>query len=781
QFRSPITLLLLSAALLSLLLGETTDGLIVIGIIVASGVLGFWQEQRAADAVARLLARVRTRASVMRSGRRVEVPLEAVVPGDVVLLAAGDLVPGDARMLVSKDVYVDESALTGESYAAEKQPGMVDADVALGRRQNALFLGSHVVSGTATALVVHTGRQTVYGAISAELARRPPLTEFEHGVRQFGYLLLEIAAVMALAIFAINVALHRPVLDSLLFTLALTVGLTPQLLPAIVSITLAQGARQMARKDVIVRRLTAIEDIGGITMLCTDKTGTITEGVASVSGAFDLSGSPSDKVRLYAYLNAAFQSGYANPVDQAIRGEMPAGAAGCTKLDEVPFDFARKRLSVLAQIGHQRVMITKGALANVLAVCSAAEMPDGQRLAMDQMREQILERYQALSGEGYRCLGIAYRILDGEAPIGKESEHDMVFLGLISLSDPLKPGVRESLRQLRNLGIAVKVISGDNKAVATRVGREAGLNVRSVLTGAEVRHLTDAALMRRAARVDIFAEVEPDQKARIVLALKRSGRTVGYMGDGINDASALHAADVGISVDSAVDVTKRAADIVLLRKELGVLEDGVREGRRAFANTLKYVFITTSANFGNMFSMAGASLFSAFLPLLPKQILLLNVLSDLPAMAIAGDRLDQELVARPRRWDRRAIQRFMLTFGFISSAFDYLTFGALIALQTSAEVFRTGWFLESVLSEILILLVIRTRRLFFRSPVGRGLFIASIAVSIAVIALPYLPFAPALGFAPIPASLFLVIAMILALYIAASELAKRWFYHTVHL
>jgi Mg2+-importing ATPase len=537
----------------------------------------------------------------------------------------------------------------------------------------------------------------------------------------------------------------------------------------------------MARKGVIVRRLTSIEDIGGITILCTDKTGTLTEGVVSVDATLDMAGNPSNKVRLYAYLNAAFETGFANPIDEAIRREAPPEAAGFQKIDEVPYDFVRKRLSVRVHSGEQRIMITKGALANVLSVCATAEQADGRLCPIGEARGQVLENYETLSRKGYRCLGVAYRIVESDAPIRKESERDLVFLGLVSLFDPLKPGALKSLQQLRELGISVKLITGDNRAVAFKIGGDAGLNVRTIVTGAELRHLTDSALMRRATRVDVFAEVEPNQKERIVLALKKAGRAVGYMGDGINDASALRAADVGISVDTAVDVTKQAADIVLLRKDLGVLADGVREGRRAFANTLKYVFITTSANFGNMFSMAGASLFSTFLPLLPKQILLLNVLSDLPAMAIAADRLDEELIARPRRWDMRAIQRFMITFGLISSLFDYLMFGTLLLLQTSAEVFRTGWFLESVFSEILILLVIRTRRLFFRSRVGWGLLVASIAVSGAVLALPYVPLAAPLGFGPVPLSLLLIIAAILALYVIASEIAKRWFYHTVHL
>jgi Mg2+-importing ATPase len=777
QFRSPISLLLLAAASLSFVLHETTDAAIIIAIILASGLLGFWQERRASIAVQALLAMVQTHVTVLRDGAPAPVPPDDVVPGDVVLLVAGDSTPGDARILDSKDLYVDESALTGESYPAEKAAGAVPAEAPLARRTNALFAGTHVVNGSATALVVATGARTVLGGISRRLAQHPAETEFERGIRRFGYGLLEVAAVMALGIFAVNVALDRPVLDSLLFTLALTVGLTPQLLPAIVSITLAQGARHMARERVIVRRLTSIEDIGEITVLCTDKTGTLTRGVVSIESALDAAGAESDKVARYAWLNASLQTGFPNPIDEAIRGHDAARvAAPHTKIDEVPYDFLRKRLSVLVEMEGERLMITKGALAAVLAVCARAEAPGGTTVPIAEVRDAVLGRHEALSREGYRCLGVACRVMNGEAVITKESEHDLVFLGILALFDPPKPDALESLRRLEALGISTKMITGDSAGVAATVARETGLDGGAMLTGSEVRRLTDSALVQQVPRIHVFAEMEPNQKERVVLALKKAGYAVGFLGDGINDAPSLHAADVGISVDTAADVTKQAADIVLLEKDLGVLADGVREGRRAFNNTLKYVFITISANFGNMFSMAGASLFTSFLPLLPKQILLLNLLSDLPAMAIAADRVDRELVARPRRWDMRAIQRFMITFGLLSSVFDFLTFGALLLLDAAAPVFRAGWFLESLLSEILILLVIRTRRPFFRSVPGRALLAASLAVAAVGLAVPWLPGADVLGFAPVPPTVLFAVAVILAGYVASSEIAKRTFF-----
>jgi Mg2+-importing ATPase len=705
------------------------------------------------------------------------VPIEHVVPGDVIRLFAGSSVPGDARLLESRDLYVDQSALTGEPFPAEKEPVDLPAATPLAGRRNAAYLGTHVVSGTATAVVVHTGANTAFGDVAHRLTLRAPATEFEQGVRRFGYLLLEVTMVLAIAIFAINVAMHRPVLDALLFTLALSVGLTPQLLPAIVSVTLSQGARHMARERVIVRRLAAIEDLGGMEILCTDKTGTITEGQVAIHSAEDFRGAPSERVRRFASLNAAFESGFSNPIDEALRAIVPAGADGFTKVDEVPYDFARKRLSVVGRDPSGRELIlTKGALQSVLAVCDRAEDAGGSLVPIDSVHEAIEARLEALSHDGLRCLGVAYRELEGGRAVTRSDEQRLIFVGILSLADPLKVDAADVLRDLAGLGIRTTVVTGDNRHVAARIAGEAGLDASRVLTGEELDHLTEAALVAAAPHVGVFAELEPHQKERVILALKKGGFAVGYLGDGINDAAALHAADVGISVDSAADVTKQAADIVLLDKDLAALARGVREGRRAFANTLKYVFITTSANFGNMFSLAGASLIAPFLPLLPKQILVTNVLTDLPAMTIATDWLDPELVARPRRWDNRSIGRFMLTFGIVSSFFDFLTFGALVLLRVPEAQFRTAWFIESVFSELFILLVIRTRRPFFRSRVGPGLLWTSVAVGCLTIALPWTTFGALLGLAPISGAVGAAIVAIIALYVAASEIGKSIFF-----
>ena len=777
QFGNPLVILLAVAAALSFAVGERTDSAIILVVVIAGGLLGFWQERRAANAVQQLLSLVRTTTTVVRENTPVSVPLEDVVPGDVVVLSAGAKLPADCRLLDADDLFVDESALTGESFPVVKHAGPSPAEAPLNDRPGAAFLGTHVVTGRARAMVVLRGADTEFGRLSARLAAAAPETEFERGVRHFGYLLLQVTLVLTVFVFAVNVARHRPVLASLLFTLALAVGLAPELLPAIVSVTLAYGARAMARARVIVKRLSAIEDLGAMTVLCLDKTGTITEGVVRLQSVTDIDGRASDKAFTYAYVNATLQSGFANPIDETIRGARQIDISAYVKVDEVPYDFIRKRLSVVVTESGQRLLITKGAVRSILDICSFVEHADGEVEPIAQHRDAIERRYASLSADGVRTLAVAYRVLPTDASGSRANECELTYLGIVALADPPKPGVEQTLRDLQRLGISLKLVSGDNALVAATVARAVGLRAEGVLTGRVITDLNDRALQLRARETDVFAEVEPNQKDRIIHALRATGHVVGFLGDGINDATALHSADVGISVDSAVDVTKDAADIVLLEKDLSVLVAGLREGRRAFANTLKYIFITTSANFGNMVSMAIASLFTGFLPLLPKQILLINFLTDIPSVAVATDRLDPELVERPRRWDNRLIRNFMIAFGLVSSVFDLLTFGLLLLLvRNDVDQFRTGWFLESVLSEILVLLVIRTRRPFFRSPIGRGLLVGSIAVAVGSLALPYVSFGRSFGLVPVSASVLLALAAVTAMYVAASEITKRAFF-----
>ena len=674
QFKSPIILILILAAGLSFVLQDPIDALIILGIVLVSGLLGYWQERGAADAIKKLLAVVQIKATVWRDGVPRELPVEEIVPGDIVQLTAGDVIPGDGLLLQSKDLFVDEATLTGETYPVEKMAAVLAPETPLAKRTNTLFMGTHVVSGSARAVVVQTGIETEFGRVSERLKLRPPETEFEHGVRRFGYLLMEVTLILVIAIFAINVYLARPVLEAFLFSLALAVGLTPQLLPAIISINLAHGAKKMAQAKVIVKRLSSIENFGSMNVLCSDKTGTLTEGLVKVHSALDWEGRDNEKVLLYAYLNAYYETGFTNPIDQAIRTFRTFDLTGFQKLDEVPYDFIRKRLSILVSQGEKHLMITKGALANVLAACSRAETSDGTLVELSQVREQIDRHFKEFSSQGFRMLGVAYREVEPKLVLTKDLESELIFLGFLVLFDPPKSGIVETIRHLKSLGVSLKIITGDNHLVAATIGQEMGLSNLNLITGPELQKTSGRALLQKVNEVDIFAEVEPNQKERIILALRKAGNVVGYMGDGINDVSALHAADVAISVDQAVDVAKEAADIVLLEKDLKVLAQGIGEGRTTFANTLKYVFMATSANFGNMFSMAGASLFLPFLPLLPKQILLTNLLTDFPELTIATDRVDPEMVEKPRRWNIRFIRNFMITFGLISSIFDYLDF-----------------------------------------------------------------------------------------------------------
>jgi len=777
QFKSPIILILVLAAGLSFFLRNPVDALIILTIVVVSGLLGFWQERGAAGAVERLIAIIQIKAEIIRDGTPSEIPVEDVVAGDIVLLNAGDNVPADCRILNSKDLFIDEAALTGETYPVEKSAGFLPAETPLSRRTNAVWMGTHVISGTARAVVIHTGIETEFGRLAERLKLRPPETEFERGVRRFGYLLMEVTLVLVIAIFAINVYLERPVLDSFLFSLALAVGLTPQLLPAIISINLAHGAKKMARKKVIVKRLASIENFGSMNVLCADKTGTLTEGAVRLHSSLDADGRPSKRVLLLAYLNAYYETGFTNPLDEAIRNGGPFDLSAYRKLDEVPYDFIRKRLSILVSKEDAPFMITKGALPNILDVCSSVELSGGAVADIAPRLEPIRQRFDDLSRQGYRTLGIAYRVVGGQSIIGKEGETGMTFLGFLVFFDPPKPEIIETIRRLKHLGISLKIITGDNRLVSATLGRQVGLPDLRILSGSDLHAISDEALPARAGDTDIFAEVEPDQKERIILALQKAGNVVGFLGDGINDASALHAADVGISVDRAVDVAKEAADIVLLEKNLNVLVDGVKEGRVTFANTLKYVFMATSANFGNMFSMAGASLFLPFLPLLPKQILLTNLLTDLPEMAIATDHVDREMVEKPRRWDIRFIRNFMITFGLVSSVFDYLTFGVLLVVLHSTPIqFRTGWFMESVISASLIVLVVRTRKTFFQSRPGPHLLIATLVVVAASLIFPFTPIAVLFGFGPLPVEFFLLMGLIVVFYILAAEIMKRIFY-----
>ena len=780
QFKSPIILILLAATLLSLFLHNIVDASIILTIVVISGLLGFWQEHSASNAIEKLLAIVQIKSAVFRDGDKQEIPVENIVPGDIVALNAGDIVPGDGLLIESKDLFVDEAMLTGETYPVEKTVSVLTADTALAKRVNSVWMGTHIVSGTAKALVILTAKNTEFGKVSERLKLKAPETDFEHGIRRFGYFLGEVTLILVVLIFAINVYLHRPVLESFLFSLALAVGLTPQLLPAIISINLAHGAKKMAQKKVIVKRLASIENFGSMNVICSDKTGTLTEGTVQVESALDVNGVASEKAFLYAYINASCETGFKNPIDEAILRFRKVDLKEFQKKDEIPYDFLRKRLSIAVTTGDSHLMITKGALTNILEVCTSVETKEGNTVEIASMMDQIQKHFEDFSNQGFRTLGIAYKNIPSVSPINKSDEKDMTFLGFLTLFDPPKENIIKTIENLKHLGVSLKIITGDNHLVAASISKKMGLSDNKIIAGPELRQLSDGALLRRVGAIDVFAEIEPNQKERIIIALRKAGNVVGYMGDGINDASALHAADVGISVDTAADVAKDAADIVLLEKDLGVLVEGVSEGRTTFANTLKYVFMATSANFGNMFSMAGVSLFIPFLPLLPKQILLTNLLTDFPEMTIATDRVDDEMINYPRRWDIKAIRKFMITFGLVSSVFDYVTFGLLLLILHANEgQFRTGWFLESVISASIIVLVIRSRKPFFRSLPGKYLLIATLTIAVITLILPFTPLGNVFGFSPLSISTYLLLLLIVVVYIVAAEITKRIFYKKV--
>jgi P-type Mg2+ transporter len=777
QFKSPIILILLFAAALSLFLEGPTDAIIIFVIIFVSSILGFWQEHRASNAIQKLLAIVRITSIVIRDGMQTEIPSEDIVRGDIALFSAGTRIPADCILLESKDLFVNEAVLTGETFPVEKTAGVISRETPLAKRTNSLFMGTNVVSGNAKAVVVKTGTQTEFGKVSEELRLRVPETEFERGVRRFGYFLMQVTLILVIAIFAINVYFARPILESFLFALALAVGLTPQLLPAIISVNLSHGARRMANQKVIVKRLASIENFGSMNILCSDKTGTLTEGEVRIKSSLDVDGNESQKVLLYAYLNSFFETGYTNPIDEAVRACKQLEISNYKKLDETPYDFIRKRLTILVSKDEKHFMVTKGALLNVLSICTLAETSLGI-VELSQVRGEILQKFEDLGQKGFRTLGVAYKNLD-TLTLEREDEANMIFLGFLVLFDPPKQGIADTIKALKNLGVTLKIITGDNKLVAVNLSQQIGFLNPHFLTGSELRQTSDDALYQQVNKIDIFSDVEPDQKERIIIALKKAGNVVGYIGDGINDAPALHTADVGISVDSAVDVAKEAADIVLLEKDLGVLVPGVEEGRRTFANTLKYVFMATSANFGNMFSMAGASTFLPFLPGLPKQILLTNLMTDFPEMTISTDNVDKEAVNKPRRFDNKFIRKFMMIFGILNSASDFATFGILLALGVTVEQFRTGWFIENVVSAALVVLVVRTRKPFIKSNPSKYLLFATLVVICVVTVIPYTLLGKEFGFVPLPISILAILGIVIIVYIIGVEATKRIFYQRV--
>jgi Mg2+-importing ATPase len=774
QLASPLLLLLVFAAIIAAATGELANAAIVLAILGASVFIGYQREYSAHAAAAKLRERIKTRTRVLRDGREQQLPVEAIVPGDVVLLSAGSLVPADAFILEATDCYVSESVLTGESFPVEKAVGAVAADAPLSKRSNCVYLGTNVRSGTLRCVVVATGGSTQFGSIAHRLTLDRPQTEFDRGIRRFGYLLTSAMLVMVLLVFVAHMFAGRPIVETLLFAIALAVGLSPELLPAILSVSLARGAEMMAQHGVLVRRLDAIENLGSMDVLCTDKTGTLTEGVIKLEGGYDAAGVLAPAVVELGAINAALETGLSSPLDDAILAHCKPDLSRVRKLAEIPFDFVRKRVSVVIERDGRVELLAKGAFHQVLDACTT--LANGTELD-ELQRARLEQRFTDWSSRGIRVVAVATRPLASKEGYGRTDEQGLVFTGFLTFLDQPKDGVAQALAGLAKLGVSVKLITGDTRLVAQHIAELVGMRHERVLTGAQLVELHDEALWREAERTDLFVEVDPNQKERIILSLKKMGHVVGFLGDGVNDAPAMHAADTSLSVEQAVDVAREAADFVLLQRDLDVIRRGVEQGRRTFANTMKYVLTTTSANLGNMVSMAVASMFLPFLPLTAGQILLNNFLSDIPAVGIADDSVDRELLERPRRWNMRFIGRFMVEFGLLSSLFDLLTFSALLWIfHTSVEAFRTAWFVESLLTELVIALVVRTRRPFFRSRPGTVLLVSTLSLILLTPAIPYLPFVSSLGFVPLPLTLTATLLAITGCYVLAAEATKLWFY-----
>jgi Mg2+-importing ATPase len=788
HFKNPLVLVLLAASAVSALTGEITGFVIIWAIVLMSVTLDFVQEYRAGRAADQLKKTVAVRATVLRDGHSQDIPIADLVPGDVVLLAAGDLIPADSRLFEAKDFFINQSLLTGESYPVEKHARELPAPAAdLSQAENAVFMGTSVISGMAKAMVCRTGADTAVGNIAESLMVKPPPTAFELGTQSFGMLIMRLTFLLVLFVFLINAFFHRPFLESFLFAIALAVGLTPELLPMVITVTLSRGALRMAKKQVIVKRLAAIHNLGSMDVLCTDKTGTLTEGHIQLERHLDAQGNDSAQVLQLAYLNSYFETGLKSPLDDAILEHKEIDASSWRKIDEVPFDFERRRVSVLVDQGEKRLLVVKGSPEDILKLSTqyavgetlfAAGKLEGAQPLDEKARASIQALHDSLGREGFKVLGIAWRPVALDHPHAVvDDETELIFAGFAAFLDPPKASAAHALKALAADGVIVKIVTGDSELVTRYVCDQLGMPVAGVLTGSEIQQMDDPTLAVRVREANLLCRVTPAQKNRVILSLKAQGHTVGYLGDGINDAPSLHSADVGISVDGAVDVAKAAADMIMLRQDLNVLHAGVMEGRRTFTNIMKYIMMGTSSNFGNMFSMAGATLFLPFLPMLPAQILLNNLLYDVSELPIPMDNVDNIYLTHPRHWDTTFIRNYMWVVGPVSSVFDFLMFFILLKVFSAGEaLFHTGWFIESIATQVLVIFIIRTRGNPFKSRPSVALTATSLVVVLIAVALPFTPLATHLGFVAPPPLFFLILLAIVFCYLVAVEFVKRLFY-----
>jgi Mg2+-importing ATPase len=779
HFKNFLIIILLIAAVISAFTGGVTSAIIIIIIVFISVTIDFFQEYRAGQAAELLRKKIITNASVLRDGTMQELPIFELVPGDIISLSAGDIVPADARMIAGRDLYVNQSALTGEPYPAEKNPSDSDPAESLADAENYIFLGTSVVSGTATAVVTRTGGATEFGSIAKTLVARPPETEFERGLKHFSYLMTQFVFFLVVFVFFVNAFLKQDIINSLLFSVALAVGMVPELLPMILSLNLSKGAIAMSEKGAIVKHPASIQNFGSMDVLCTDKTGTLTENQIALVRHLDTEGNDSETVLTYSYINSIFGTGLKSPLDEAVLRFRHIDISECIKVDEIPFDFVRKRVSVVAARKDGSVIIAKGAPEEILRICTAEDRGGLIQALDDKARARIQKIYEDQSTQGFRTLAVCYRNLTAaQTSFSVDDEKDMVLVGLITFIDPPKESARESLQLLASSGIELKILTGDNELVTRKTCELIGLAVKGVLTGTEIESLDMEGLSRVVDGITIFARMTPVQKNRVMNALKKNGHVVGFMGDGINDAPSIREADVGISVANAVDIAKESADIILLKNDLRILHDGVKEGRKTVGNTMKYILMNTSSNFGNMFSVAGASIFLPFLPMLPIQILLNNLLYSVSQVAIPTDNVDPEYTDTPKTWDIRFIKDFTILFGPLSSVFDYITFFILLYIfEANSALFQTSWFVESICTQTLIVFVIRTRLVpFYKSRPSLLLVLSAVAITAVGCILPFTILGTFFGFVQPPLMFFAVLVAIVIGYTLLVEAAKLWFY-----
>ncbi len=784
KFNSPLLWILIGAATISIFVGEETNAFILVVMILISVVIDFVNSYRSERAVEALIAKVVTKTTVIRGGSRHEVPLTSIVPGDVVVLAAGNVVPADGFLLVGKDVFANESSLTGESLPVEKIHGQRAAgDTQLTTLQkDALFMGTSIVTGEATMQVVMTGARTAFGKIAERLSGEEQLTDFEKSIRQFSIFLMKVTVIMVVIVFVasiLNPFAHQRLIDSFIFAIAIAIGLTPELLPVIITVSLSRGAVRMAQKQVIVKHLPAIQNFGRMDVLCTDKTGTLTENRISVVKYVDGSGAISDESLRTAFLNSAYHTGVANTLDHAIRTYRSWDLGTSRKIDEIPFDFERRRDSMIVDDNGARVIVTKGAPEAVFPICTQYRAK-GTDVPFDEARKKIAQdEFISLSNEGYKVLAVASSTVPIKATLyEKEDERDLTFVGYIAFLDPPKKTAQEAIRDLEDYGIEVKILTGDSAVLTQKICGELKIPTKGIMTGDELAALKDDEWHDEVLNHTVFARIDPEQKERIIVALQKAGKVVGFMGDGINDAPALKAADVGVSVSNAVDVAKETADIILQRRSLRVLRDGVIEGRRTFQNALKYIEMGLSSNFGNMFSMMVAASFLPFLPMLPAQILLNNIMYDSSQLTLSSDSVDEEDVRRPTVWNIKFIRRFMLTFGPISSLFDFATFGLMwVYFHDTASKFQTGWFIESIATQVFVIYVIRTRKIpFLESRPSLVLMANTLLVVLAAWILPFTPIGSYFHLSPLPMFILAILFGYILVYLGLVQGAKRWFY-----